>query len=143
MDIVAQCLLFFATDFLGNIIETIVRKNGYRELIRMDIMAQWLLYFATDFLGNVIETIMRKDGYLSLVSIFLPHSLGFFIFIPWSLVPIIVAYQPIHAVFINIRDARLRLDQQMIMDFISKFSVIWTWFTQSDSREQEPPRVSP
>ncbi|KAK2640611.1 hypothetical protein Ddye_028406 [Dipteronia dyeriana] len=73
---------------------------------------------------------------VSLVSIFLPHSIGFFIYIPLAFVAIIVAYQSSRSIFNNIHDACLRLDQQ-IMDFISKFSVIWTWLTRSSSGEQE------
>ncbi|KAK3195079.1 hypothetical protein Dsin_026389 [Dipteronia sinensis] len=79
-----------------------------------------------------VAVIFGSLSTVSLVSIFLPGSLGFLIFIPWSFVPIIVAYQPIHAMFNNIRTACLRL-QKMIMDFISKP-------TRSDSSEQEQPR---
>ncbi|KAI9187447.1 hypothetical protein LWI28_028276 [Acer negundo] len=114
----------------------------------------WVFVVATIIYGLAFQLsnadVAIISGSLStvlLISIFLPHSLGFLIFIPWSFVPIIVAYQPIRSIFNKIHDACLRLDRQMIMDFISKFSVIWTWLTPSNSSEQEQeqprPRVSP
>ncbi|TXG65675.1 hypothetical protein EZV62_006950 [Acer yangbiense] len=118
----------------------------------------WVFVVATIIYGLAFQLsnadVAIISGSLStvlLVSIFVPHSLGFLIFIPWSFVPIIVAYQPICLIFNNIHDAclTLRLDRQMIMDFISKFLVIWRWLTRSSSTEQEQeqeqprPRVSP
>ncbi|KAK3200389.1 hypothetical protein Dsin_023804 [Dipteronia sinensis] len=111
------------------------------------VVATIIYCFAFQLSNAAVAVISGSLSIVSLLSIFLPHPLGFLIFIPWSFVPIIVAYQPIRSIFNNIHDACLRLDRQMIMDFISKFSVIWTWLTRSSSSEQEQeqprPRVSP
>ena len=85
----------------------------------------------------VVAVIFGSLSTVSLVSIFLPNSIGFLIFIPWSFVPLVTAYQQIRSIFKDIHDACLRLDRQMIMDFISKFSIVWTWLTRSSSSEQE------
>ncbi|TXG65679.1 hypothetical protein EZV62_006954 [Acer yangbiense] len=120
------------------------------------LIQTWVFVVATIIYGlafqlsNVVVVVISGSlSTVSLISIFLPRLLGFLIFIPWSFVPIIVAYQPICSIFKDIHDACLRLDRQMIMDFISKFSVVWTWLTRSSSSEQvqehkQPrPRVSP
>ncbi|KAK2640608.1 hypothetical protein Ddye_028403 [Dipteronia dyeriana] len=111
------------------------------------VVATMIYCFAFQLSNAAAAVISGSLSTVSLISIFLPHSLGFLIFIPWSFVPIIVAYQTIRSIFNNIHDACLGLDRQMIMDFISKFSAIWTWLTRSSSSEQEQeqplPRVSP
>ncbi|KAH7576297.1 hypothetical protein ACOSQ2_003658 [Xanthoceras sorbifolium] len=67
---------------------------------------------------------------VSIVSVLLPRRLGPLIFIPWTFVPIIVAYQ-VHAV--SIRNACHKL-HQIIMDIISKLSG-----TRNSIEQQELP----
>ena len=108
------------------------------------VVATIIYCLAYQLSNAVVAVISGSLSTVSLVSIFLPRLLGFLIFIPWSFVPIIVAYQRIRSIFNNIHDDWL--DRQMIMDFIiSKFSVMRTWLTRSNSSEQEQPRprVSP
>ncbi|KAH7576304.1 hypothetical protein JRO89_XS01G0031400 [Xanthoceras sorbifolium] len=71
------------------------------------------------------------------VSMFLPDSLGYLIFIPWSFLPIIVAYR-IHYVLIHRACRRL---QQMIMNIILKFSDVWSSFNFNGSSPSEQPRL--
>ncbi|KAK1581897.1 hypothetical protein Q3G72_010063 [Acer saccharum] len=93
----------------------------------MWVLVVSIIIYCLAWLSNVVVAIISGSlATVSLVSIFLPDSIGFLVFILWSLVPLVVAYQRIRSIFNNIHDAclTLRLDRQMIMDFIiSKFSV--------------------
>ena len=116
----------------------------------MWVLVVAIIIYCLARLSNVdVAVISGSLATVSLVSIFLPDSIGFLVFIPWSLVPLVVASQRIRSIFNNIHDTCLRLDRQMIMDFISKFSIVWIWLTRSSSSEQEQeqeqpqPQVSP
>ncbi|TXG65676.1 hypothetical protein EZV62_006951 [Acer yangbiense] len=119
----------------------------------MWVLVVAIIIYCLAWLSNAdVAVISGSLATVSLVSIFLPDSIGFLVFIPWSLVPLVVAYHRIRSIFNNIHNAclTLRLNRHMIMDcIISKFSVIWTWLTRSDSSEQEQeeeqpqPRLSP
>ncbi|KAL5798829.1 hypothetical protein ACOSQ2_003649 [Xanthoceras sorbifolium] len=71
------------------------------------------------------------------VSMFLPASLGYLIFIPWSFLPIIVAYR-MHYVLIHRACRRI---QQMIMNIILKFSDVWSSFNFNGSSPSQQPRL--
>ncbi|KAH7576299.1 hypothetical protein JRO89_XS01G0030500 [Xanthoceras sorbifolium] len=69
---------------------------------------------------------LRITSSISIVSVLLPRRLGLIIFIPWTFVPIIVAYQ-VHAVLI--RNACQKLNRMMI-NIISKLSATCTSIEQ-------------
>ena len=93
------------------------------------VVATIIYSLAFQLSNDVVAIISGSLSTVLLVSVFLP--------------------KPIRSIFNDIHDACLRLDPQMIMDFISNFSVVWTWLTRSSSSEQEQeheqprPRVSP
>ncbi|KAK2650623.1 hypothetical protein Ddye_018112 [Dipteronia dyeriana] len=86
----------------------------------------------------IVAAISGSLSAVSLVSMFLlPGLLGFLIFIPWTFIPIIVAYQ-IHHVLIR---RACRRFQQKIKNFVSKLSdVCGTTFGFNGSSSNEQPR---
>ncbi|TXG62639.1 hypothetical protein EZV62_009633 [Acer yangbiense] len=82
---------------------------------------------------------LRSLSAVSLISMFLqPGLLGFLIFIPWTFLPIIVAYQ-IHYVLIH---HACRCLQQKIKNLVSKFSDICNnSFGFNGSSLNEQPRL--
>ncbi|KAL5794873.1 hypothetical protein ACOSP7_003467 [Xanthoceras sorbifolium] len=88
------------------------------------------IYFSAAQRSMPLAVVAGSLSSVSIVSVLLPHRLGPLIFIPWTFVPIIVAYQ-VYAV--SIRNACHKL-HQMIMDIISKLSA-----TRNSIEQQELP----
>ncbi|TXG62641.1 hypothetical protein EZV62_009635 [Acer yangbiense] len=113
----------------------------------ISLVAAFIYYFAvvaqledTIFFEQsiIVAAISGPLSAVSLVSMFLPGLLGFLIFIPWTLLTIIVAYQ-IHYVLIHHACRRL---QQKIINFVSKFTdVCSTSFGFIESSSNEQPRL--
>ncbi|KAL5794874.1 hypothetical protein ACOSP7_003468 [Xanthoceras sorbifolium] len=91
-------------------------------------------------LNDLSVWLLRTSGSFAavlVISMFLPGSLGYLIFIPWSFLPIIVANR-IHYVLIHRACGRL---QQMIKNIILKFSDVWSRFNFNGSSPSEQPRL--
>ncbi|TXG62646.1 hypothetical protein EZV62_009640 [Acer yangbiense] len=110
----------------------------------ISLIATFIYYFAvaaqlenTIFFERsiIVAAISGPLSAVSLVSMFLPGLLGFLIFIPWTLLTIIIAYQ-IHYVLIHHACRHL---QQNIQNIVSKFSDVCSTssgFIGSSSNEQ-------
>ncbi|KAL5798832.1 hypothetical protein ACOSQ2_003652 [Xanthoceras sorbifolium] len=89
-------------------------------------MVSTFIYFCAAQRSIPLAVISGSLSSVSIVSVLLPPRLGPIIFIPWTFVPIIVAYQ-VHAV--SIRNACQKLNRMMI-DIISKLSATCTSIEQ-------------
>ncbi|KAL5759109.1 hypothetical protein ACOSQ2_017947 [Xanthoceras sorbifolium] len=76
------------------------------------------IYFSAAQRSMPLAAVSGSLSAVSIFSVLLPRSLGPLIFIPWTVIPIIVAYQ-VHAD--SIRSACHKL-QKIIMDIISRLS---------------------
>ncbi|KAL5828366.1 hypothetical protein ACOSQ3_017834 [Xanthoceras sorbifolium] len=78
------------------------------------------IYFSAAQRSMPLAVVSGSFSAVSIVSVLLPRRLGPLIFIAWTVIPIIVAYQ-VHAD--SIRNACHKL-HKMIMDIISKLSAM-------------------